>query len=170
MYISGSLGIMSALPPKTNNFIFVGNILVEIAELYQYSPHGKLYRIKEKKGHRLTMEQFNLFVFYSKTKLAGEWQKTGENTHVFSDVFVQMGREGVMLRTFFIKEGDMNPGRPKVFFTHDQWLNLMKTMGNIQQLLNPTSQPSPCFTDKSTHYDTSSGSFIGCNVCLPFMG
>ena len=153
---------------ETNKFYFiVGDLQVEVTERQQFFPNGKLYRIKGRKGHRLNMDQFNLFVFYSKTKLAGEWQKSGENTHLFSDVYAKMNDSGVMMRKYYIKNGEMLPGVPKLFLSHDQWLDLMRGIANLQNRLYPTFPPGPCFCNRSTHFEGES--FIGCSVCLPFV-
>ena len=156
---------------KRQTYIFIffaGELHVEISELQQYHPQGKLYRIKGRKGHRLNMDQFNLFVFHSKTKLTGEWQKKGDNTHLFSDIYAKMNASGVMMRKYYTnKEREVLPGVPKLFLSNDQWFNLMGGLPDVQKMLYPTSLPGPCFSDKETHFDGES--FIGCPVCLPFV-
>ena len=66
-------------------------MFAEIKDLQQNHPNGKFCRVKDSKVLRMNMTNFNLLVYYSKTKLAGDWQHTGENTHVYGDVYEQMG-------------------------------------------------------------------------------
>ena len=155
---------------ETYILFILGQLNVEIAERCQYYPNGKLYRIPDRKGIRMTMDQFNLFVFHSVAKLVGEWQQSGENTHVFGDFYARWCHSGVSFRKYYIQNGEILPGVPKLFFTHEQWRALMHNLPLTQAKAieaDATTLSHPCFCNMATHYEEDI--FIGCPVCLPFI-
>ena len=156
-----------------------GNLVCEISDLQQFTPNGKFYRIKGNKGVRLNMEEFKLFLHYASTKLTGAWQKSNESTHVFGDYFAQMQPNGVRLRKYYVRENQVLPGIPNMFFSHKQWQNLMISLPRMKQLSFGCAHARPCFQNKDTHYDTPDPSidgdigrepiFVGCAACVPFL-
>ena len=142
---------------------------MELADLQQYAPGQKLYRIKGLKPLRLTMDEFKLFAYATSEQLKEQWEKVGNEEHVVSDIFSKIYPSGIQLRKFFVRNGEVCAGIPKLFFTNAQWKELTRCIPDIYQRCFGEKIFKPCFFDKSTHFDADD-SFIGCAICIPFTG
>lgn len=136
--------------------------------MQQFTVGGKLYRIKGNKGIRMSQAEFSLFSFYSNGRLQEQEVKSGELTHVFGDVFITMYPSGVKIRKYFIRDGQVCAGLPKLFLSNDQWAQLMQLIPTIHAMLFGHENFTPCFFDKDSHFDDQDA-FVGCSVCVPFL-
>lgn len=139
---------------------------MELADLHQYSSSGKHYRIKDAKGLRMTMEEFKLLAYYSTEKMAGQWA-VGDETHVFDHVFAIKYHSGIKLRKYYVRNGEICPGVPNLFFTNDQWSTLIPLLSTIHEYCFGHVDIQPCFLNRKTHYDEKDDTFIGCQLCVP---
>ena len=97
--------------------------------------------------------------------------------HIYGDYFITIRNDGVRIRKHYIKDDNVLPGVPNMWFTLEQWERATAELHNFMNLcFGDERAKQPCFVDKSSHYDQEKCSdeqtipvFIGCKTCVPFL-